>query len=175
VSAVSWSSDANRICSGSSDTTLRVWDVSSGECIRILEGHSSFVRAVSWSSDGNRICSGSDDKTVRVWEVSGGQCIRTLYGHPSCDCGAVAVMIRRCECGKSRVGNALKDTPLTWSWCHGVVTGAESAVAAGMIGWCECGTCQVGVCIPPCLNFVRFVGVFSEVAFLFFFSTFLLL
>jgi len=77
VSSVSWSSDGSRICSGSDDRTVRVWEVSSGDCIRTLKGHSSWVNAVAWSSDGSRICSGSDDKTVRVWEVSSGQCVHT--------------------------------------------------------------------------------------------------
>jgi len=61
---------------------IHVWEVSSGECIRTLEGHSDWVTEVSWSSDGTRICSGSDDDTVKVWEVSSGECIRTLEGHP---------------------------------------------------------------------------------------------
>ena len=28
-----------RIVSGSNDKTLRVWDLSSGECVQVLEGH----------------------------------------------------------------------------------------------------------------------------------------
>jgi len=60
---------------------VRVWEVSSGECIQTLEGHSDDVTAVLWSSEGTRICSGSVDKTVRVWEVSSWECIRTLEGH----------------------------------------------------------------------------------------------
>jgi len=55
----------------------RVWEVSSGDCIRTLEGHSSRVTALSWSSDGSRICSGSEDHTMRVWDVSSGQCLHT--------------------------------------------------------------------------------------------------
>jgi len=40
VKEVSWSIDGSRICSGSADHTVRVWEVSSGECIRTLKGHS---------------------------------------------------------------------------------------------------------------------------------------
>jgi len=80
VHAVSWSSDGTRICSGSYDKTVQVWEVSSGECMQTLEGHSSGVNAVSWSRDDSRICSG-DDTAVRVWEVSSGKCVQTLEGH----------------------------------------------------------------------------------------------
>jgi len=37
VNAVSWSSDGERICSGSYDNTVRVWEVSSGKCLQTLE------------------------------------------------------------------------------------------------------------------------------------------
>ena len=37
----------NRLVSGSNDNTVRVWDLSTGECVRVLEGHSG-VRA--WCS-----------------------------------------------------------------------------------------------------------------------------
>jgi len=56
---------------------VRVWDVSSGKCMRTLEGHSFGVKAVLWSSDDSRICSGSNDNTVRVWDVSSGECLWT--------------------------------------------------------------------------------------------------
>jgi WD40 repeat protein len=32
-------SDGRRVVSGSSDNTLRVWDVDTGECVRELQGH----------------------------------------------------------------------------------------------------------------------------------------
>ena len=71
--------------SGSCDNTLRVWDVSSGACVRTLSGHSAAVFAVSVyadpSSGGMHAVSGSGDKTLRVWDVSSGACVRTLSGH----------------------------------------------------------------------------------------------
>jgi WD40 repeat protein len=32
-------SDGRRVVSGSEDNTLRVWDVDTGECVRVLKGH----------------------------------------------------------------------------------------------------------------------------------------
>ena len=67
--------------------TLRVWDVESGRCVRILEGHSSDIRAVAIAPDGRLAVSGgwdlveSKDNTLRVWDVERGQCLHELPGH----------------------------------------------------------------------------------------------
>ena len=57
---------------------MRVWDVSSGQCLRILVGHTNNVTSVAISADGRLALSGSTDQTVRVWDVSSGQCLRTF-------------------------------------------------------------------------------------------------
>jgi len=119
------SSDGERICSGSSDDTVRVWEVSSGKRMQTLKGHSWHVNAVSWSSDDSRICSGGRDKTVRVWEVSSGKCMHTFKGHSfgvkavswSSDDSRICSgsLTRQCECGRCRVASAskhLRDTPI---------------------------------------------------------------
>jgi WD40 repeat protein len=51
--------------------------VTSGECWKVLEGHTELVSAVCIDGE-SRVASGSKDKTVRVWNVSSGD-IR--YGH----------------------------------------------------------------------------------------------
>ena len=42
--------------SGSSDKTLRYWDLSTAYCIRTLKGHTDFVKSVAISPDGTLIC-----------------------------------------------------------------------------------------------------------------------
>ncbi|MBP7828686.1 MAG: TIR domain-containing protein [Kiritimatiellae bacterium] len=81
VSSVSVSPDGRRAVSGSSDKTLRVWDLETGQCLRTLEGHADGVSSVSVSPDGRRAVSGSSDKTLRVWALETGQCLHTLEGH----------------------------------------------------------------------------------------------
>ena len=49
--------DGNRAVSAGFDGTLRVWDVQSGECLRILEGHTERVNSVALTPDGNRAVS----------------------------------------------------------------------------------------------------------------------
>jgi WD40 repeat protein len=43
VNACSWSLDGTKVVSCSDDKTVRVWDVSRGECINTLTGHDGGV------------------------------------------------------------------------------------------------------------------------------------
>ncbi len=67
VFSVCVSPDGRSIVSGSFDKTLKVWDVSSGACVRTLQGHTHVVTTVCMSPDGRSIVSGSADKTIKVW------------------------------------------------------------------------------------------------------------
>ncbi len=55
-----------RLASGSSDDTIRLWDVTAGVETARLEGHSGRVAALCMLRDG-RLASGSDDNTIRLW------------------------------------------------------------------------------------------------------------
>jgi WD40 repeat protein len=77
--------------SGSSDKTLRVWDLESGQTLRTLEGHTDTVWRVAVTPDGRRAVSASADKTLRLWDLESGRMIRTLEGHTD-SVIAVAVM-----------------------------------------------------------------------------------
>lgn len=88
------------------DLALRLWDVTTGRCLWMLEGHISWVNAVCVTPDGRLAVSGSDDTTLRLWDLLSGWCIRTLVGHT----GAVqAVSLTPDE---RRVVSASKDDTL---------------------------------------------------------------
>ena len=70
VLSVAFSPDGQRIVSGSSDNTLKIWDASSGKELHTLKGHDDEVMSVAFSPDGQRIVSGSSDKTVKIWDAS---------------------------------------------------------------------------------------------------------
>ncbi|MHC4518612.1 MAG: WD40 repeat domain-containing serine/threonine protein kinase, partial [Planctomycetota bacterium] len=76
-----FSADGQRIATGSSDTTARVWDASSGKELLTLKGHSSVLWSVGFSPDDQRIVTASDDGTAKVWQADNGEELLTLEGH----------------------------------------------------------------------------------------------
>jgi division protein 1 len=50
------------------DDTVRVWDMSAGRCIGLLEGHTASVRALQ--VEDNIVATGSMDATIRLWDLS---------------------------------------------------------------------------------------------------------
>ena len=67
---MSYSPDGNTLASGSYDTTVRLWDATTGSPIRTLTGHTFLVESVSFSPDGNTLATGSRDGTVLLWELA---------------------------------------------------------------------------------------------------------
>ena len=81
IHSVAFSPEGTRIVLGSDDTSVRVWDASTGAELKVLNGHTKTVHSVAFSPDGTRIVSGSYDDSVRVWDASTGAELRVLNGH----------------------------------------------------------------------------------------------
>lgn len=62
-------SSGNLLVSASRDKTLRIWDVSTGYCVKTLRGHADWVRDVFPSPDGRFLISAGNDM-ARVWDIS---------------------------------------------------------------------------------------------------------
>ncbi|KAK1317000.1 hypothetical protein QJS10_CPA05g01636 [Acorus calamus] len=58
---------SNMIASGSFDETVRVWDVKTGACLRVLPAHADLVTSVDFNRDGSLIVSSSFDGLCRIW------------------------------------------------------------------------------------------------------------
>ncbi len=55
------------LASGSSDKTIRIWNVTSGITIKTLTGHTGGVWSLVVLPNDSLLTSGSDDKTIRIW------------------------------------------------------------------------------------------------------------
>lgn len=73
--------NATTVVSGSRDCTLRVWNVETGDCEKVLEGHEKTIRGMA--VHGEVVVSGSYDNDARIWIWRTGECSRVLKGHTS--------------------------------------------------------------------------------------------
>lgn len=81
VAGVAFSLDGRYLASGSADSTVRVWEVASGELLLTLGGDGGPVSCVAFSPDGRWLASGSADNVIRIWDAASGALVRTLSGH----------------------------------------------------------------------------------------------
>nr|XP_023498044.1 sperm-associated antigen 16 protein isoform X3 [Equus caballus] len=73
--------NGNKLATSSGDTTVKLWDLSNGNCILTLEGHNHAVWSCTWHSCGDFVASSSLDTTSKIWDVNSERCRCTLYGH----------------------------------------------------------------------------------------------
>jgi WD40 repeat protein len=81
VNSVAFSPNGQLIVSGSGDSTVRVWDVTTGIERHTMHGHEDLVWSVASSPDSQFIVSGSSDHTVRVWDATTGAAQHIMHGH----------------------------------------------------------------------------------------------
>jgi WD40 repeat protein len=73
--------DGKHIISGSSDKTIKCWEVSTGKEVRTFKGHNDRITSLAVTPDGKNIISGSDDKTIALWDQESGKVIKIFRGH----------------------------------------------------------------------------------------------
>jgi WD40 repeat protein len=77
ICALAFSPDGKTLASGSSDKTIKFWDVATAKEQFTLQ-HPDWVLSVAFSPDGKTLASGSNDRTIRLWDMATGQERATL-------------------------------------------------------------------------------------------------
>jgi len=71
--------------SGSKDSTIKIWNLTTYECLKTLLGHTNFIcdfeLTLATSTQKACLVSCSSDATIRVWNLSSYECINVLNGH----------------------------------------------------------------------------------------------
>nr|XP_020747912.1 CMT1A duplicated region transcript 1 protein isoform X9 [Odocoileus virginianus texanus] len=68
--------EENFLLSGSYDLSIRYWDLKSGACIRIFNGHQGTITCMDVYK--NKLASGAKDCQVKEWDIETGKCLKTF-------------------------------------------------------------------------------------------------
>ena len=99
------------IVSGSTDNTIKIWNLETGVLHRTLTGHDDWVRSVCISPDGRTLVSGSYDN--KIWNLETGVLRRTLTGHEN---SVLLVCIR--PDGRTIISGSDDNTIKIWRATH---------------------------------------------------------
>ncbi len=69
ITAMQHSPKEHLLMSASTDHTIKVWNLETGQCLNTLNDHNDTVRCLKLLPNG-KLVSGSDDKTLKVWNLA---------------------------------------------------------------------------------------------------------
>ncbi|CAH1173660.1 unnamed protein product [Phaedon cochleariae] len=82
VISVSFSPDGKHLASGSGDTTVRFWDVTTQTPSYTCKAHNNWVLCIAWSPDSTKLASACKDGKINIWDpFTGKQIGKTMIGH----------------------------------------------------------------------------------------------
>jgi WD40 repeat protein len=91
-----------KMASGSTDKTIRVWDVGAGTHEQTLAGHEDAVVALVACGQ-QQLISSSVDKTVKVWSMTTWACVQTVQAYTA---GSAQFILRLAVSGPTLVGGS---------------------------------------------------------------------
>ena len=132
IRAIAFSTNGKYLVSGSNDRTVRLWDLQTGQLIRLLKGHKQRVKCIQISENGKLIISASADNTLKIWEIATGNCIRTIKTsqHSKTVLNAIAI---NSDLSIIATGSTSRQgTIKLWNWKTGEMIDAVKAASSGI-------------------------------------------
>ena len=69
------------MATGDANGDISLWQISDGQRLAILQGHTNWTRALAFSTDGKLLASSSEDCTFRLWDTRSGQQVAMFGPH----------------------------------------------------------------------------------------------
>ena len=116
------SSDGSRLYSCGNESSILVWDITTGQQLETMQSHTDGVNSLALS--GPLLVSGSDDETVKLWDTGGLQLLHTLQGHSSrvwnvaVISDSIQLVLSGCANGDLRVWDAASGAQLALLHAH---------------------------------------------------------
>jgi WD40 repeat protein len=98
VNSIDINQDCSIMITGSTDKTVKIWDIAGGKCIFTYSGHNDGVTQVGFGSNQKEAFSLSSKELMR-WDVLSGECIRTYKTKSSADSFSVSPDSRNAAVG----------------------------------------------------------------------------
>ncbi|HIK03831.1 MAG TPA: hypothetical protein IGS40_03800 [Trichormus sp. M33_DOE_039] len=76
--AIAFSPDGKILASTSSDNTIKLWEVASGNCLTTFKGHDTWVMCAVFNPEGNMLAVGDGYAAITIWDIDTEQRIKTF-------------------------------------------------------------------------------------------------
>ena len=83
IAKVAFGPSRTRLASVSADSTVRVYNVSTGRTLAVLESHADEVFALAWHRDESRLATSGQDRVIRILDTQSWQEVAQLSRHTS--------------------------------------------------------------------------------------------
>lgn len=138
------SPDGKLAVTGATGGATCVWNVTTGELLRSVDGHVATVYGVAISPNGRRVLSGGRDSTARLWKIETGELIYELKGHrswvrsvaisPDGDRGLTGGYDGTLRLWNLETGEQLKETSAGDAWVWSCAFSPDGQTAAAVAG-----------------------------------------